>query len=177
MTYGELKCAVMDLILPYSDEYTTAEKEDLERGVLYYTNLAIDNIQREVWPLEKTAVLTGTDPALPADLIDLLGVEEEEPFRLSFGTDGAPKIHFETDGEHIVRYVYNSGPVTGNTYVFAFPNEVMGAITYFVAYHLLAGENDTRQYAAYFNLYNQACANIISSRRKRCRFTGGMKGV
>lgn len=60
-----------------------------------------------------------------------------------------------------------------HNFIIPLPSEAIAALKFYVCYQLLSTENDGRQYANYYNLYNQALANIVSTRGHIARIGGG----
>lgn len=177
MKYNEFKEATALLVCPDQEYMTPEEWKTLNRQIATFTTLAIDNMAREIYPLEKTAAVIGKDDVpLPEDALEYLGTVGEAA-HLRYDHNGAPVLSFDRDGEHTVRYTFSPGAVTGDDFDMRFPTECCTAMMYFVAYHIFSLSNDTREYSTFYNLYNQACSNIIASRKNRVCIIGGDVGV
>lgn len=158
-----------------TEDLTAQEHRRLKEKIVFYANAGMDAIVRETYPLQKSVVKQGPFDFLPpADWIKLVryrGGKAEQ----YVDEEGKEHLLLKDDKEY--RITYTALPTfiesPEEEYTFAFPLQVITALIYYCAYHVLAVANDKREYTYLLTLYNQQCVNIAENLPKRLHIEGG----
>ncbi|MBQ6946747.1 MAG: hypothetical protein IJN42_01760 [Clostridia bacterium] len=158
-----------------TEDLTAQEIQRLNEKIVLYANAGMDAIVRETYPLKKSVLVQGpADFEPPAEWIKLVryrGGKAEQ----YVDEDGKEHLLLKEDKEY--RITYTALPTfiesPEEEYTFAFPLQVITALIYYCAYHILAVANDKREYSYLLTLYNQQCVNIAENLPKRLHIEGG----
>ena len=159
-----------------TEDLSTSEHNRLRQKIMMYANIGMDAIARETFPLERSTTKQGPqDMTLPGDWIKILHCRGGKTERY---VDEQGKEHLILAEKKDYRITYTELPrfieSLEEDYTFEFPLQVINALIYYCAYHILSTANDKREYAYFLTMYNQQCANIVENLPKRARIEGGV---
>ncbi len=176
MTLKEYKDAVKILCVEiHEEDMDEWEREALDRKITLYANMGMQEIARNVYRLPVSVKQNGVSEWTPPDDLLALMCYEGGKAERRIGENGKEELHLLEEKPYRITYSRMAKAVQEDTDTFEFPPDVMNALIYFGAYHVLSADNDKRGFVYFKNLYDQTCVNIIANRPSRMTVVGGKR--
>lgn len=177
MTLKEYIRAVKTLCVEvHTEDMDSWETELLDKRIVLAANMGARDIARSTFPLFATAAVSGpAEWTAPAEYLRLKEWSGGKAERL-IGEDGRDRLHCKDAAEYRINYYRTHKKMERAEDVFEFPEDVMNALIYYGAYHVLSADNDKRGFVYYKNLYDQECVNIIANRPGRMTVMKSKRG-
>lgn len=168
MTLKEYIKAVKTLCAEiHEEDMDSWEFEKLNKKIVLAANMGARDITRSTYPLTKSVVENGAKEWKKPD--DFIALQEctGGRFERYIGEDGKECLQLLDNAEYRIIYRHAHKKMESDEDVFEFPLDVMNALIYYGAYHVLSSDNDKRNFVYFKNLYDQECVNIVANRPRR----------
>lgn len=152
------------------------EMERLTNRIILAANMGARDIARSTFPLMKSVTKSGPlNWEAPEDYLRLKEWEGGKGERF-IDKDGKECLRCLDEAEYRITYYRTHKKMEKAEDTFEYPDDVMNALIYYGAYHVLSADNDKRGFVYFKNLYDQECVNIIANRPGRMTAMKGKRG-